>query len=630
MYNPATRLLTILELLQSYDQMSGTELAERLEVDKRSVRRYIVMLQDMGIPIEGMTGVYGGYRLRSGFKLPPLMLNENEATIITLGLLGIQRLGLAIEAETVAAALAKIQRVLPEAIRERVQSLDSALMLDNPQPVTVGGTDWLLDVTEAVTLRRSVEMQYLAETGEETSRVVDPYGVATRAGLWYLVGFCHLCKGMRMFRLERIQALDITERVFDPPANFDSLRFVLNSIARIPARRPVEIILDLSFTDAEARIPPGYAVLQPIEHGVRLGAEFNDLNEVALFLAGLDCRFVIVRPEELRAAVHKLGQEMIDLASNRSTSQMLSKRNTERNTLGTASHDRRAHAEDVGEALMPVNRLGNPTLLRLDRFDRLNNSRQIRVRDHDNAVIIRQNEVARVDHDFADTYRDLSHAEPPVDSNARCDVTREGRETQTDEAGPVAHGAVDDDSSESTVASLTSHQLAEQSACPAVGLAIDHQDIARSGLQQRLMHGDDAAGITFHRKGWPSNRQRWRDCPDRRIENADTLLRVSGAGGVQTAQSRDEICLLHVYLLVVRSSPEPDERGLDRFDGNSRSRCGCSVRLLLERRSMRRGGPQIRNRRATNQNFWFDVELAMMFTGAVNQLQQFLNSGHTD
>jgi predicted DNA-binding transcriptional regulator YafY len=315
MYNPATRLLTILELLQSHDQMSGTEIAERLEVDKRSVRRYVVMLQDMGIPIEGMPGAFGGYRLRSGFKLPPLMLNENEATVVTLGLLGIQRLGFAIQAETVAAALAKIQRVLPQAIRERVQSLDSALVLDNPQPVTVGGTNWLLDVSEAVTLRRSVEMQYRAETGEETSRVVDPYGVATRAGLWYLVGFCHLRDGMRMFRLERIQALAITERVFDPPATFDSLRFVLDSIARVPARWPVDILLDLSFADAEARIPPGYAVLQPIEHGVRLGGEFNDLPAVARFLVGLDCRFEIVEPEELRAEVRQLGRKLIDLAS---------------------------------------------------------------------------------------------------------------------------------------------------------------------------------------------------------------------------------------------------------------------------------------------------------------------------
>jgi predicted DNA-binding transcriptional regulator YafY len=158
-------------------------------------------------------------------------------------------------------------------------------------------------------------MQYRAETGEETSRVVDPYGVATRAGLWYLVGFCHLRDGMRMFRLERIQALAITERVFDPPATFDSLRFVLDSIARVPARWPVDILLDLSFADAEARIPPGYAVLQPTEDGIRLAGEFNDLPAVARFLVGLDCRFEIVEPEELRAEVRRLGRQLIDLAS---------------------------------------------------------------------------------------------------------------------------------------------------------------------------------------------------------------------------------------------------------------------------------------------------------------------------
>src|SRR6202162_6403371 len=108
MYFPATRVLTVLELLQSRQRISGPELATRLEVDIRTVRRYITMLQDLGIPIEAERGRHGSYRLRPGFKLPPLMFTEDEALALTLGLLAAQRLGLTAAAPAVQGALAKI------------------------------------------------------------------------------------------------------------------------------------------------------------------------------------------------------------------------------------------------------------------------------------------------------------------------------------------------------------------------------------------------------------------------------------------------------------------------------------------------------------------------------------------
>src|SRR3712207_4792248 len=95
MYRPSTRVLTVLELLQSYGRMTGPELAERLEVNVRTARRYITMLQDLGIPIEAERGRYGAYRLRPGFKLPPMMFTEDEALALTLGLLAARQIGLA-------------------------------------------------------------------------------------------------------------------------------------------------------------------------------------------------------------------------------------------------------------------------------------------------------------------------------------------------------------------------------------------------------------------------------------------------------------------------------------------------------------------------------------------------------
>jgi biotin operon repressor len=108
MYHPTTRVLTVLELLQSHQRLSGPDLARRLEVNVRTARRYITMLQDMGIPIEAERGRHGAYRLRAGFKLPPLMFNEDEALAVILGLQAARELGLAATAPAVEGALAKI------------------------------------------------------------------------------------------------------------------------------------------------------------------------------------------------------------------------------------------------------------------------------------------------------------------------------------------------------------------------------------------------------------------------------------------------------------------------------------------------------------------------------------------
>src|SRR5215208_7534506 len=116
---PATRLLAFLEILQDRPFVTGQELAERLEVDLRTVRRYAAAVQQLGFPVEGERGPAGGYRLRPGYKLPPLMLSEDEATAVVLGLAAARRLGLG-DADGADGALVKIHRVLPDALRRRV------------------------------------------------------------------------------------------------------------------------------------------------------------------------------------------------------------------------------------------------------------------------------------------------------------------------------------------------------------------------------------------------------------------------------------------------------------------------------------------------------------------------------
>src|SRR5215475_14350592 len=125
-YSPVTRLFTILDLLQSRPGVTSALLA----VEARSVRRYVTMLQDLGIPVEAVRGRYGGYRLRPGFKLPPLMWTEEEAVAVTLGLLAAERLGMVQTVPTVESALAKVERVLPQALRERVHAVQQTVALD--------------------------------------------------------------------------------------------------------------------------------------------------------------------------------------------------------------------------------------------------------------------------------------------------------------------------------------------------------------------------------------------------------------------------------------------------------------------------------------------------------------------
>src|SRR5262245_40433041 len=130
MYHPTTRLRAVLELLQSRGRIGGGELARRLEVDERTVRRYVTMLRDLGIPVEAELGRYGAYRLRPGFKLPPLMFSDEEALAVVLGLLAARRMGLTVDVTATEGALAKIERVLPETLRSQLQAVSAAITPD--------------------------------------------------------------------------------------------------------------------------------------------------------------------------------------------------------------------------------------------------------------------------------------------------------------------------------------------------------------------------------------------------------------------------------------------------------------------------------------------------------------------
>ena len=312
MYHPTTRVLATLEMLQSRQRVTGRELAERLEVDERTARRYITMLQDLGIPIEGIRGRHGAYVLRPGYKLPPLMLTDDEALAIVLGLVAGRRLGLTGTAVDVEGALAKIERVLPDALRARVQALQGELVINVMEDRWAPAPgEMVVTMGLAARERRRVRMRYRAKRGEETRREVDPYGVVFHGGGWYATGHCHLRGDRRLFRLDRVVEAELTDERFERPDGFDVLADVLRSLATVPDTWAVEARLLTTMEVAVALVPADVAVLEEHPDGVTLRCFARDLDWMARMLARLPVPFAVVSPPELRPAVQALAARLL-------------------------------------------------------------------------------------------------------------------------------------------------------------------------------------------------------------------------------------------------------------------------------------------------------------------------------
>ena len=310
------RLLTLLELLQAHRHMSAREIAGRLEVEPRTVRRYIQGLQEMGIPIEGERGPAGGYHLRPGYKLPPLMFGDDEALAVVLGLLAVQRLGLISEGPAVEGAIAKLDRVLPSDLRTRIQAMKEVVELGLPRRVkgSPGSAATVLQLTSAARDGQRVKLGYQAASGESTDRLVDPYGVAIRGNGWYLVAFDHLRQDLRTFRLDRIRSCDTTREHFDRPAGFDVGGHVERALASVPWPFMATVRLDLTVDEARRRIGPTVGVLEPDGPGTRLRVGGDDAAWIARFLAELGCDFEVIEPVELKDALVELSKRLDRMA----------------------------------------------------------------------------------------------------------------------------------------------------------------------------------------------------------------------------------------------------------------------------------------------------------------------------
>jgi predicted DNA-binding transcriptional regulator YafY len=313
MYHPTSRVLTVLELLQSRPSISGPELAARLEMDVRTVRRYITHLQDVGIPVEATIGRHGGYRLRPGFKLPPLIFTEEEATAIMLGLLASPWLEVGQSSAAIEGALAKVSRVLPLRARERLQAVASHLVLFPHHQHVRPDASLLLDLSGAIHASQRIAIDYQSSHHERTHRKVEPYGMSGWQGHWYLVGYCCLRKGYRVFRLDRIQQLHILAETFEKAQEFDHEAFVRERYETDGMQMEIEFQADLS--TVQQKIPVLYGTLTPTPIGVLLQERYDDVEGMARYLMALDLPFVIHQPPELREALLRLGERLVQIAT---------------------------------------------------------------------------------------------------------------------------------------------------------------------------------------------------------------------------------------------------------------------------------------------------------------------------
>jgi predicted DNA-binding transcriptional regulator YafY len=305
----------LLELLQSGGTRTVAELADRLGVEGRTVRRYVDQLIDLDIPVESVRGRYGGYRLRPGFRLPPLMLSDDEALAVLLGLAAGRRAGLTTTQDTAGeTASAKIRRVLPQHIARRLDALlESLTWTDQPSGLDTPDTAVLLTVADAVRHRRPVLIRYADREGRRSERTLHAYGIVAHAGRWYVTGRDVRIGEERTLRLDRITDARTLPGSFEAPAGPDPAQRVLSAFATAEYRHAVTLRIHGTAGQIRARLPASVATLTEHESVAseveapgrwwRAELRVERLDWLPPVLASLDLPFIVERPDELRDLV---------------------------------------------------------------------------------------------------------------------------------------------------------------------------------------------------------------------------------------------------------------------------------------------------------------------------------------
>lgn len=306
--SPAGRVLALLERVQERPGLTAPRLADDLGVSERTVRRYVSVLQDLGIPVVADRGRGGGYRLEPGYRMAPLMLTTDEAVSITLALAVVNgpegHRGSAGEA-----ALSKLVRALPREVSERVTGVLSAVTPPRRGPFASGAPDpaILTALTVGVVRRRVVRIRHRPDRGEARNREVNPYGVVVLRGHTYVHGWCHLRRARRTFRLDRIEHVDVLGEEFRLPAGLDVAAAVERSLALSWSEYDVAVLVHAPLAEVEPHFPRHVALCERVDATTtRLRLTTRNLDATVLRISDHPHPMTVEGPPELREAFDRL------------------------------------------------------------------------------------------------------------------------------------------------------------------------------------------------------------------------------------------------------------------------------------------------------------------------------------
>ena len=315
MLETSARLLRLLSLLQTPRVWPGAELAARLSVSARTIRRDVDRLRDLGYTVHATAGT-PGYRLGAGAGVPPLLLDDDEAVAVAVGLGTAAVSGVAGIEETSVRALIKVEQVLPSRLRHRVGALRSAVV-QLASPVSGVDPTVLTAIATAIHDRESLRFDYRARDGVEDRRTAEPHRLVSSGRRWYLVAWDAGRRDWRTFRVDRMGLRTPNGPRFAPrePPGGDITRYVSEQISIHPYRYHGRFTVHAPAQFVETRMPPTVATVEAATEdtcAVRAGS--NSLDDLAVWVGQLGVSFEVHEPPELVDHVRALGARLLDAA----------------------------------------------------------------------------------------------------------------------------------------------------------------------------------------------------------------------------------------------------------------------------------------------------------------------------
>jgi predicted DNA-binding transcriptional regulator YafY len=316
--HPTARMLRLLSLLQARPNWTGPELAGRLDVTDRTLRRDITRLRELGYPVEALSGPAGGYQLTPGGAIPPLLFEDDEAVVVALGLGAAASGGMPGFEDAALAALAKIDQVLPLRLRNEIADVQGSTVRLGRPSLSADRQDPAILVIIAQASRRNerLRFEYVDSEGRTSERHVEPHQLVHASRRWYLVARDRDRDAWRTFRVDRIRNPVNTGMRFthsDPP---DAAAQVAEGLAVAVYRWQARVLLKVKPAVAADLVSPTTGILEPARGGTLLRIGADELDWIARYLASLPCRFRILDPPQLADAVRALSSRLREDGGN--------------------------------------------------------------------------------------------------------------------------------------------------------------------------------------------------------------------------------------------------------------------------------------------------------------------------